>query len=198
MVNTTCNRVVSTTASFQAKLFMTPDPLSSGAADWENENFSANGFSWNPFLMHYGSCTPPNPNSRPPMHKATIYREWVRKEKFDRPDASWKKMFVAHPTRLEISALVESRTSHGYHQCYYRSSNVDGNTPILTMELLAKIDRKCFELGHRHRADRIFLKVSAKEAVRVLSENQLRRSEGSQSGIIEHEGRDKRSISKNP
>ena len=155
---------------------MTPDPLSSGGADQEKEKLGANEFSWNPFLMHYGAPSEPIVYS----YSRSIKREYVRKEKFEHPDASWKKMFLAHPTRLDFRAHVESRFIHGTHNCNYNSSNVDENK-VLTMEFLMEIDRKCSERGHRHSGDTIFLRVwpPRNKVICTLPENQLRRDEGS-------------------
>ena len=110
---------------------MTADPSSSGAADQENEKFSANEFSWNPFLMHYGTFVD---YDEPCAYCVNIKHKYVQKENFDRPDASWKKMFLTHPTRQEFYAHVESLGIHGIHNCNYRSSTVDENTEVLTME----------------------------------------------------------------
>ena len=141
---------------------MTQDPLTSGGADQQKETFGANELRWNPFLMHYGTPILPEPGSRKPfsrLQSVKIKREYVRKEKFDRPDASWKKMYLAHSTRLDFRAHVECRTMYGVYIRNYRSSDDDENMAILTMEFLKEIERKCFEGGHQSMGDEIFLSI---------------------------------------
>ena len=164
MVNPTCNRVISTTKSFQAKLFMTQDPLSSDGADQQKETILANELRWNPFLMHYGTLIPPKPCPLKPcscsrLPGVRLKLKYVRKEKFDRPDASWKKMFLAHPTRLVSRALVVSRTKTCAQYSDYISSKEGEDLEILTMKFLMNIDENCFVRGHQPLEDEIVLRV---------------------------------------
>ena len=136
---------------------MTPNPSISGVAVQESEKFSANEFSWNPFLMHYGTPLPQPPGLYAPLQRVRIKRNYVRKEKFDRPEASWKKMILAYPTNLDFLAHVENRAFRGVHNCTYGSHGVGKKREVLTMEFLTRVDRGCLERGHRSMWDIIFL-----------------------------------------
>ena len=120
---------------------MMPGPLSSGGVDKEIAEFGANEPRWNPFLMHYG--TPIRQESG--FLNLRIKRGYLWK--FDRPDASWKKMFLAQPTNQDFCAHLVSPTEAGEHICYYRSSNKNKGEELVRMEVLMELDTSRYRIG---------------------------------------------------
>ena len=108
---------------------MTLDPSSSGGVDKEKQEFGANWPKWNPFLTHYGTLIRQEPN----FQYLKIKRMYLRR--FDRPDASWKRMLLVQPTKQDFCALFEFRTEAG------EEIRMELGKEMVTMELLMKIDR---------------------------------------------------------
>ena len=107
MVNRTCRDIVKDTTEFQVKLFMKQDP-SQGDERSGNQS-GANGLRWNPFLVHYGRRRNPDPGS----HTCGIRIKRKFLQKHDRPEASWKRMFLSYPTRPNFHVFLECRWCFG-------------------------------------------------------------------------------------
>ena len=99
--------------SIQMKLFMKQDPYDE---QW-GKAFGGNGLRWNPFLEHFGVAVQPRPGSKEQKkHRITIKREHLRKKPgsswksslpfIKRPEASWRKMYVSYPTRVQVRAFL--------------------------------------------------------------------------------------------
>ncbi len=137
--------------SIQMKLFMVQDPPEE---QW-GKAFGANGLRWNPFLEHFGRLRNPRPGSH--EYRVRIKREDLRKKpswkeilrKIDRPEASWKRMYVSYPTRLELRAFWEPGSVRTFlHGCRYPSRH-----EAEQMDFLTYVDEECSNHGHRSKRD---------------------------------------------
>ena len=132
MVNRTCRDVVNKNHEFRRKLFMEQDPPEDDGK-WEKP-FGANGLRWNPFLEHFGELT----ESR---RAVRIKRKHLREH--DHAEASWKRMFVSCPSRVNFYAHFEGGWFDGSDHCPYYSKVLAEN-----MEFLAEADRECCDHDH--------------------------------------------------
>ena len=172
------------------KLFMKQDPRE-GDEHWGTE-LGANGLRWNPFLEHFGVLIERGPHDA----RMRIRREHLRKH--DGAEASWKRMFLSYPTRMEFRAYLEGRFwIDGTLNCRY-----DSKVEAENMRFLTEADSGCYyqHNHHGHQSKRndfiIFAEPWRHEAVRKLPEKHLCSNERLQSEIIEYQGSDERSISK--
>lgn len=147
MVNRTCRDIVKDSTRFQVKLFMKQAPFHWG------KQVVANGLRWNPFLMHYGRVRNPGPGLH--IFRIMIKRKFLQKQ---RPEASWRRMFLSFPTRPDFHVFLGNRFPEPLH-ITSRLSNEEPSEYRLKdkepcqpwegerMGWLTGIDEICFELG---------------------------------------------------
>ena len=168
-VNRTCRDVVTKNHEFQKKLFMEQEPPE-GDKQWGTDKSGANEVRWNPFLEHFGVSLEPSPG----LYDARliIERKFVRKlRNYDDPKASWKKMYISYPTRVELSASGEpSSGSKTSVRCRYFRKLAQ------RMDFLTYMDRECSRFCPR--SEESFFVIDADYW------NHLRSNEGLQAGLI--------------
>ena len=192
MVNRTCRDVVNESHDFQKKLFMERDSPEGDEQYWI-DNFGPEELRLNPFLEHFAVPLESGRGIR-------IKRKHLRKH--DHAEASWKKMFLTYPTRMEFYAYLEGRfIIDGILNCPYYSKVMAEN-----MDFLVEADRTCYHHDHNgNRSTRnnfiVYVKgwqqgpVWRKEPVWELPEKRLRSYEELQAEAIENEVCDERFIS---
>ena len=136
MVNRTCRDIVKDSKSFQAKLFMEQDALTSKAV-----KSGASEFRWNPFLMKYG--VPLRSKLGTHEHRIKIKSEDL--QYLDHPKfscqmvvTSWR-MFVAYPTTLDFRVFVKAPS--GVELLQIHSKRKEG----VRMNFLKHVDRERFD-----------------------------------------------------
>ena len=136
LVNRTCRNIVKDSKSFQAKLFMEQDALTSEAM-----KSGASEFRWNPFLMKYG--VPLRSKLGTHEHRMKIKSEDL--QYLDHPKSSCQmvvtfwRMFVAYPTTLDFRVFMKAFSGVELSQSY--SKRKEG----VRMNFLKDIDGERFD-----------------------------------------------------
>ncbi|KAK0513574.1 hypothetical protein JMJ35_003938 [Cladonia borealis] len=201
MVNLTCRDIVNDSTRLQVRLFMKQAP-----PHWRIK-LGANGLRWNPFLEHYGRRRNPEPGS--PDYRIKIERNVLQKQ---RPEASWRRMFLSYPTRPDFHVCLQFRSVFEPEHITSRLSSEEPSEYRLKdrkpcqpwegdrMGFLTGIDKR-FNAGPRLK--RHLIMIIAEVPVPggfmcTLPKYHLRSKEALQSKNIENEGCDERSNSKDP
>ena len=140
------------------KLFRREVSLTDTDNDQGEAQSGANEFSWNPFLVKYGvqiqipsycrDIIEPNPDSQ--QYCIKLSREHLRR--FDSPNASWKTMFVSHPTRLHLFTcltrypVIDTLPDSGYESLEAQK-----------MEFLTDVDRRYTNYSPRYQRDKLII-----------------------------------------